>query len=355
MQFTNLFLTFFHFSILLLGGNLIGGVHGSTGHRHQKEKLYSKLFVFGDSYADTGNSRKTVAGSWKEPYGVTFPGKPSGRYSNGRVLTDYIAKHLGVKSPVAYRWMKYAGKSIRHGINFAYGGTGVFDTLITDPNMSTQIDFFNKLIDGSTFTKHDLQSSLVFVTLSGNDYGAYLAKGGTNQGLPSFIATVVEQLAKDLGRLHSLGAKKVAVTALAPLGCLPRSTSLNSFQQCNADENTAVNLHNLLVQQAVAKLNNETKDSTFVILDLYNSFTIVLDNKTNYPGSLKFESPLKPCCMGTSHPFSCGDVNEKGEKMYTVCADPKLTFFWDNVHPTQAGWNAVYNTLQATLFQQQVY
>lgn len=49
-----------------------------------------KLFVFGDSYADTGNWPKDKGSSWKEPYGTTFPGKPSGRFSDGRVLTDYI-------------------------------------------------------------------------------------------------------------------------------------------------------------------------------------------------------------------------------------------------------------------------
>ena len=52
----------------------------------------TKLFVFGDSYADTGNIQRTVSNSWKDPYGITFPGKPAGRFSDGRVLTDYIGK-----------------------------------------------------------------------------------------------------------------------------------------------------------------------------------------------------------------------------------------------------------------------
>lgn len=52
----------------------------------------TKLFVFGDSYADTGNIQKSFSNSWKDPYGVTFPGKPAGRFSDGRVLTDYIGK-----------------------------------------------------------------------------------------------------------------------------------------------------------------------------------------------------------------------------------------------------------------------
>ncbi|PNX79552.1 GDSL esterase/lipase [Trifolium pratense] len=47
-----------------------------------------KLFVFGDSYVDTGNFLDSP--SYKAPYGITFPGKPAGRFSDGRVLTDYI-------------------------------------------------------------------------------------------------------------------------------------------------------------------------------------------------------------------------------------------------------------------------
>lgn len=57
-----------------------------------------KLFVFGDSYVDTGNTNKEYPGSWKDPYGMTYPGKPSGRFSDGRVLTDYIGKFLALSS-----------------------------------------------------------------------------------------------------------------------------------------------------------------------------------------------------------------------------------------------------------------
>jgi len=47
-----------------------------------------KLFVFGDSYVDTGNLVNSI--SYKPPSGITFPGTPAGRFSDGRVLTDYI-------------------------------------------------------------------------------------------------------------------------------------------------------------------------------------------------------------------------------------------------------------------------
>lgn len=84
------------------GAGKIEGARASSHHHyhhhrhlHQRQKRYGfeKLFVFGDSYADTGNIQKSVGNSWKQPYGITFPGKPAGRFSDGRVLTDYVGTY----------------------------------------------------------------------------------------------------------------------------------------------------------------------------------------------------------------------------------------------------------------------
>lgn len=58
-----------------------------------------------------------------------------------------------------------------------------------------------------------------------------------------------------------------------------------------------------------------------------------------------FKEPMKPCCAGLSGQYNCGDVDKNGTKLYTICGRPRDYFFWDSVHPTQAGWNAVYMTL----------
>ncbi|XP_010271720.1 PREDICTED: GDSL esterase/lipase At5g03610-like isoform X2 [Nelumbo nucifera] len=343
---TMLFHLFFSVFVLLTG---IHVVQSSSYHHHRPGP--SKLFVFGDSYADTGNNPKSVSKSWHPPYGITFPGQPSGRWSDGRVLTDYVASFIGIKSPMPYRWIKFAPKSLSHGINFAYGGTGVFDTLVSQPNMTTQIDFFQQLINSGIYSKRDLNSSVALVSVAGNDYGAYNARNGTAQGLPAFIASVVNQTTLNLKRIHGLGVKKVAVIALLPLGCLPQSTVLSSYQQCNKTQNTAVRFHNLLLKQAVEKLNNETKSPTFILLDLNSAFMSAFDKKNS--GNLKFGfgNPLKPCCMGIDASNSCGIVDQSGAKKYKVCKNPKVAFFWDEVHPTQAGWQAVSLSLKSSLNQ----
>ncbi|XP_062166553.1 GDSL esterase/lipase At5g03610-like [Alnus glutinosa] len=338
-----------YFLLSLLSGQQVVQGHLAHHHHHSFHRQVSntsKLFVFGDSYADTGNTAKSDSPSWKDPYGITFPGKPTGRFSNGRVLTDYFAKSMGIGSPIPYRRWKFEIPLLKYGMNFALGGTGVYETSTQGPTMTTQIDSFQNVITDNVFNISDIQSSVTLVTLSGNDYLAYIRNHGT-EGIQSFIPKVVKQLSVNLKRIHGLGVKKVAVAGLPPVGCLPAFTATSSFRQCNATMNLLVISHNHLLKQAVAQLNNETKDSTFIILDLYASFTSVIDNN----GSRKFENPLKPCCFGVSSKYSCGSVDESGAKKYTLCEDPESAFFWDILHPTQAGWSAVYPALQATLQQ----
>ncbi|TKY53079.1 GDSL esterase/lipase [Spatholobus suberectus] len=303
------------------------------------------LFVFGDSYADTGNTRIDQPGSWKQPYGITFPGKPAGRFSDGRVLTDYIATYLGLKSPVPYKFRKLMQQRLKYGMNFAFGGTGVFDTSSKNPNMTIQIDFFKQLIKENMYTTSDLSNSVALASVAGNDYNYYLATNGSIEGFPSFIASVVNQTVTNLLRIQRLGVRKIVVGGLQPLGCLPSSTAQSSFKQCNSTFNDLVVLHNNLLNQAVTKLNQQTKDhSTFIVLDLYDTFMSVL----NHPSTNNITDQLKPCCFGLSSQYSCGSVDENNVKKYKVCEHPTSAFFWDLLHPTQAGWQAVYNKLQTT-------
>ncbi|KAA0043893.1 GDSL esterase/lipase [Cucumis melo var. makuwa] len=207
--------------------------------------------------------------------------------------SDYLGhsatKYLKVKSPIPYKWRKvgFGLGQLKYGMNFAYGGTGVFNTFVTSPNMSTQIDFLQQLVGESTFTGRDLLSSVALVSLAGNDYSVYQATNGSPQGWQPFITKVVNQLEVNLRRIHGLGVPKIVVTALEPLGCLPSTTVASSFQQCNSTQNQLVNFHNLLLQQSVAKLNSEVKDpsaSTFILLDLYSSFMAALNNKVDQLG-----------------------------------------------------------------------
>lgn len=66
-------------------------------------------------------------------------------------------------------------------MNFAYGGTGVFNTFVNQPNMTTQINYFQQLIqEEEVYTKKEMSSSIALVSVAGNDYATFLTKNGNN-------------------------------------------------------------------------------------------------------------------------------------------------------------------------------
>ncbi|KAL6327804.1 hypothetical protein AAG906_025724 [Vitis piasezkii] len=294
---------------------------------------FTKLFVFGDSYVDTGN-RNFSARSWNQPYGITLPGKPAGHYSNGRVFSDYIASWMGIRSPTPYRWRKMENTSLEYGMNFAFGGTGVFDTLTTPKKL---------------YTKVDLNSSIALVSLAGNDYTAYLARNGTTEGLSAFTKSMIKQLGLNLQRIHGLGVRKIAVMNIQPLGCLPSETISDLYKNCSTSGNSVSLFHNQVLEKTVEKMNNKAKESVFVILNMYKAFLSALKKQASQPGTLKFKDPLRPCCEVVSTGYKCGNT-EHGKRMYVVCNNPNSTFFWDDVHPSQAGWRAVYLALKSSAY-----
>ncbi|XP_068490875.1 GDSL esterase/lipase At5g03610-like isoform X2 [Phaseolus vulgaris] len=305
-----------------------------------------KLFVFGDSYVDTGNSVNSI--SYKPPSGITFPGTPAGRFSDGCVLTDYIASYLKIKSPTPYVFRNSSEQ--QHGINFAHGGTGIFNTLADGPNMTVQIDSFEKLIQQKIYTKADLESSVALVNAAGNDYATFLQrKQGSIQNIQAFTTSLIQQMSLNLRRLHSLGINKIAVGLLEPIGCMPLITMATSYDKCLEPFNFISQNHSQMLLQTVQELNKELGKPVFVTLDLYNSFLSVLATMQKSRSDPTLMNPLQPCCEGVSMEYYCGSVDERGKKKYGLCQKPEVSFFWEGVHLSQNGWYRVYTMLYSSL------
>lgn len=92
----------------------------------------TSIIVFGDSTVDSGNNNylPTILKSNFMPYGRDFDGgKPTGRFSNGRIPTDFISEAFGLKETVpAYSDPAYNISDFATGVCFASAGTG-YDNL----------------------------------------------------------------------------------------------------------------------------------------------------------------------------------------------------------------------------------
>lgn len=90
------------------------------------------------------------------------------------MLYLHAASFLKIKSPTPYVFRN--SSELQYGINFAHGGTGIFNTLNEGPNMTVQIDWFERVIQQKIYTKTDLESSVALVSAAGNDYATFLQR-----------------------------------------------------------------------------------------------------------------------------------------------------------------------------------
>ncbi|CAL9083001.1 unnamed protein product [Musa acuminata var. zebrina] len=338
----------FSLVFLMMGTTITGSDTGK-----QEEYRARKLFVFGDSYADTGNLGKklgrNIARSWFEPYGMTFPKKPAGRFSDGKVLTDYVASLIRISSPIPYKIRRVGDKLmlLQNGMNFAVSGSGIFDTGNFQRNLSVQIDEFQSQIDAGVFSEHDIKFSVALIVASGNDY-MHFSQLDPNYllHLHRFMDRLFPQLKADLKRFDRIGVPKVVVTNLHPIQCIPYYTRQTNYTICPANISAAVADHNRRVDRLVEELDGGSNTTTFLSLDVNTAFSNVL-RQVNGAETIKYL--LVPCCESSSGTAACSQVDAQGNKLYRVCRHPEEHFYWDSAHPTQAGWAAAFQYLEPSL------
>ncbi|KAF3774514.1 hypothetical protein EJ110_NYTH51544 [Nymphaea thermarum] len=255
-------------------------------------------------------------------------------------------------SPTLYKARRVGGDRQRYVMNFAYSGTGVFETVVMLPNLTTQIGFFEQLINGGTYRSSDLRSSMALVSASTNDYSFYLLRKGTLEGLNEFTGLVVNQTAVNLRRLSRLGVGKIAILGLFPFGCFTAIRQLLASAPSSCDDlfNRYSSQHNSLLRKAVDDINAELgRPSHVVMLDTYSAADSIMRHHNEL--GPRFNDPLKPCCMGLNSSTACGSVDVQGMPLYTVCRSPASAFFWDLGHLTQAGSSAMFRYYLPTLHQ----
>lgn len=101
----------------------------------ESNAIVPAIIVFGDSSVDSGNNNyiSTLAKSNFWPYGRDFTnGTPTGRFSNGRIPTDFISDAFRIKPTVpAYLDPAYNISDFSTGVCFASAGTG-YDNLTSE-------------------------------------------------------------------------------------------------------------------------------------------------------------------------------------------------------------------------------
>ncbi|OEL20384.1 GDSL esterase/lipase [Dichanthelium oligosanthes] len=296
------------------------------------------LFVFGDSFVDAGNlpkSAKSVTSrGWYYPYGSSdsaHRNTATGRLSDGLVQSDYLAMMLGNnESPPPYRADDDVDAS---GVNFATSFSGALNGPQEQPALGRQIDQFRRLVNRRIIDGVDLQDSIALVSVSnGHDY-SHVSDSTSSDQMNAYIRDVTDRIVDAVKRLQDLGVSKVLVNSLPPVGCIPWRARLSNYARCDARGNDIATTHNALLRQKLGDLDD------VLLLDLYATFRSVAQSN----------SGSTPCCDTSDPNAYCGQEDGSGRAQYSVCANPGSYFYWDYLHPTQAGWNAVMDQLQGPI------
>ncbi|XP_031474253.1 GDSL esterase/lipase At1g33811 [Nymphaea colorata] len=305
------------------------------------------LFIFGDSLVDNGNNNGllTLSRANYMPYGVDFPQGVTGRFTNGRTTVDIIAQLLGFRRFIpAYATARTQDLVV--GANYASGASGIRDetgmNLGDHVSMNQQVQNFartarrlTRLFGGNSSYAGEYLSRCIFhVGMGSNDYlNNYFMTNvydtSTRYTTRSYAASLIRDYSAQLTRLYDLGARKVVVTAIGQIGCIPYELSRLSRNgsECVGNINRAVQMFNAGLRNLVTRFNRRLPDACFVFFNSYFAFQDLLDNSGYYG----FSVTDRGCCgVGRNNgQLTCLPFQQP-------CEDRESYLFWDAFHPTEA-------------------
>ncbi|KAK4352778.1 hypothetical protein RND71_028296 [Anisodus tanguticus] len=345
-------MAFFH-GFIIMWLSLIAIPFGCFGSYERTSSIQKALFVFGDSLFDPGNNNyintttQFQANWW--PYGESFFKTPTGRFSDGRIISDFVAEYAEL--PLIPPYFEI-GKDDRfvHGVNFASGGAGclveTYRGFVID--LKTQLKYFKKVAKdlkkkfGAEKSKQLLSNAVYMFSAGNNDYFQF---NGTYPK-EEYAKMVMGNLTSVLKGIYKEGGRKFAFLTLAPLGCTPGSRALN-FQQGNKSGNcideltTLAKIHNSALAKMLKQLEQQLPGFKYSLFDFFKVASERIDNPSKYG----FKTSKIACC-GTG-PFrgiySCG--GKRQVKEYKLCKNVKDYIFFDSSHLTEVTYKQVAELL----------
>ncbi|KAK6924515.1 GDSL lipase/esterase [Dillenia turbinata] len=320
-----------------------------------KNQSLPALIVFGDSIVDPGNNNDllTLAKCNYPPYGKDFiDGKATGRFSNGRIPPDLIAEELCIKELVpAYLDPNLQVDDLLSGVSFASGASGydpLTPKLASVLSLSDQLDLFKeytrKITDaiGEDEEAKIISESLYIVCTGSDDIAnTYFATPARkfDYDINAYTDLMVTFASNFLEDLYGLGARRVAVFSLPPIGCVPSQRTIGGGlkRSCAESRNHAAEIFNSKLSLTVDLLNKKLPRAKLVVFDIYNPLLALLHNHAKYG----FEVVNNGCC-GTGVievTILCNRFTP------FTCTNDRKYLFWDSYHPTEEAYRILVHQI----------
>ncbi|PKU72679.1 GDSL esterase/lipase [Dendrobium catenatum] len=336
---------------------------------HSSPQKFTSIFSFGNSLADTGNFLILGAAAYPFvghlPYGITYFHHPTGRFSDGRLVVDFIAESQGLPLLPSYL---ASHENFRQGANFAVAGATALDPaffqeigvgLWTNYSLSTQLRWFDELKPSLCKTPQGLftecseyfKKSLFLVgEIGGNDYNFPLVAGKSLAEVTSFVPKVVQTIAEAIERLTERGAVNLLVPGNLPIGCLPLYLTLFATMEkedyddrnwCLIKLNNLARYHNELLKSAIKQLRRKHPEARIIYADYYSALLQFVHS----PRHFGFYSGTQKACCGSGGQYNFNLTAPCGSEGSHVCKDPSTYLSWDGLHLTEAAYHHIANGL----------
>jgi phospholipase/lecithinase/hemolysin len=306
-----------------------------------QDPVYSAIYAFGDSLSDAGNLSITtsVAGATEPvspPYYQEKYGPISGNvFSNGPTWVQDLSKALGLGT---------LAPSLAGGTDFAFGGaeTGATPQNASDPEI-LGISLPAQLAEFEAGVLKPSANALYTLSIGANDILDIL-------GNPSLTAAqqttdVNDAVANEISFVNNLvadGVKNLLVLNVPDLSKAPNITSGAA---------NGSNVPSAALDAEASQLSSDydtALDSQLanvagrVSVHLINAFTLV-DNAVADPAAFGLTNVTSPVWSGNFTSAASGTLAATG----TAAQDQYL--FWDELHPTETGHQAIAGAASTAL------
>lgn len=335
-----------------------------------KECYFPAIFNFGDSNSDTGGLNSAFPGFLSPPYGETYFREPAGRFSDGRLVIDFIAESFKLPYLNAYLdSLRSAG--LINGLNFATAAStirlpsriipgGGFSPFFLD----VQVNQFARLKasfhkNTGNHTGEQFKNALYTFDIGQNDLGEGFFANKSWQDVNSSVPDIIDHFSTNFKKLHKIsGGKSFWIHNTGPLGCLPYIQA--NFPAAEKDEagcakpfNDVAKHFNHVLKQAVSKLRSDLPSASITYVDLYSvKYALFAD-----PRRHGFELPLVACCgYGGKYNYSdsvgCGETITVNGSRVTVgsCGRDRVRVNWDGIHYTEAANKFMFDQISTGAF-----
>ncbi|XP_062089265.1 GDSL esterase/lipase At2g40250-like [Humulus lupulus] len=332
------------------------------------------VFAFGDSTIDPGNNNgltglSAIFTGNHPPYGKDLPRHiPTGRFSNGKLATDFLASNLGIKEFLPpYFDPTLSDAELATGVSFASAGAGIDNTTNTAfrgvVSTARQLEYFDEAMQrieryvGKNRSEELVRDSLFVFSAGFNDvlYNQVLGllnnqifQDSSSNDASNYQDFLVQTLGSYIQTLYSKGARNFGVAGQAPIGCLPLVVTVGSIlpsfhmlqRVCVERLNLYAQAYNTKLQALLTRLQQSLPASNIAYFGVYDPLMDMINNPLKYG----FVQTLQGCC-GTGL-FEVGPVCLAG---MATCLDASKYIFWDSAHPTQAAYMALANQFSQQL------